>query len=66
MEQLIQLSNYEIMVPLDDARTLLANGLYCAFDVVDRAEGSALAEGRFDAVPDEECRSTSRKPALTL
>ena len=65
MEQLIQLSNYEIMVPLDDARTLLANGLYCAFDVVDRAEGSALAEGRIDAVPDEECKRLLARGHLT-
>ena len=47
----MKLSNYEIMMPLDDSWYLLANGLYCAFDVVELWEGKALEEGRLDAIP---------------
>ncbi len=51
---MVKLSDYEIMMPLDDAYFLLVNGLYGAFDVVDTEEGNALAAGDFAAVAGEE------------
>ena len=47
---MIKLSNYEIMMPLDDSWFLLVNGLYCAFDVVSLQEGKALAAGKFESI----------------
>ena len=62
---MIQLSNYEIIVPMDDTWYLLVNGLYCAFDVVDLEEGKALAEGKFEAIADEERKRLLARGHLT-
>ncbi len=62
---MIKLSNYEIMMPLDDSWILLVNGLYCAFDVVDREEGKALSEGRFESISDEEIKRLTARGHLT-
>ncbi len=54
------LSNYETIISLDEANSLLVNGLYGALDVVDRAEADALSEGeagRLDAKEQERLRS---------
>ena len=58
----MQLSNYEIILPLEDkAHYLLFNGLYFAFDVVDKAFGLALSAGDIGALPkDERSRLISR------
>jgi uncharacterized protein len=51
----MQLSNYEIILPLKDkAHYLLVNGLYVAMDVVDKACGQALLAGNLDALSEEE------------
>ncbi len=62
---MIKLSNYEIMMPLDDSWFLLVNGLYCAFDVVDLEEGRALAAGKFESIPDEERKRLIERGHLT-
>ncbi len=62
---MMQLSNYEIIMPLDDSRYLLVNGLYYAFDVVDLAEGKALADGKFELIADEERKRLLARGHLT-
>ena len=52
-------------MPLDESLYLLANGLYCAFDVVDREEGEALEAGRFDSIGDEERKRLLARGHLT-
>lgn len=49
-----QLSNYEIILTLDEAHSLLVNGLYGAIDVVDAKEGKALLSGHFRDLSKEE------------
>lgn len=62
---MIKLSNYEIVMPLDDSWFLLVNGLYCAFDVVDQKEGKTLAEGKFESLPVEERKRLLARGHLT-
>lgn len=50
-----QVSNYEVILPLDDEdHFLLLNGLYGAYDVVDKKVGAVLLSGDIDAIPMEE------------
>jgi len=52
---MMQVSNYEIIIPFDDEKHyLLVNGLYVAMDVVDTAVGEAMLEGNLKALPDDE------------
>ena len=48
------LSNYEIILSLDDSVSLMVNGLYGAIDVVDRDEAAALSEGKVEKLSGEE------------
>ena len=62
----MQLSNYEVILPLKDkAHYLLYNGVYVAFDVVDKACGQALLEGNLDNLPEEELRRLLSRGHIT-
>ena len=46
-----QVSNYEVILPLDDEdHFLLLNGLYGAYDVVDKKVGAVLLSGDNESV----------------
>lgn len=59
------LSNYEIILPLDDSDSLLVNGLYGAIDVVDRAEADALSEGEVEKLDIKEQERLRERGHLT-
>ncbi len=59
------LSNYEIVIPLDDSNSLLVNGLYGAVDVVDRVEAEALSEGKSEKLDGKELERLKSRGHLT-
>ena len=59
------LSNYEIILSLDNNDSLLVNGLYGAIDVVDRYVAEALSEGIFEKLPGEETERLKSRGHLT-
>lgn len=59
------LSNYEIILSLDDSVSLMVNGLYGAIDVVDRDEAAALSEGKVEKLSGEEIERLRSRGHLT-
>ena len=59
------LSNYEMILSLDDSHSLLVNGLYGAIDVIDRSEAEALSRGEFERISGEETERLISRGHLT-